>query len=219
LRASGASPLPSAPSLPASVPSEDMRPPVSAVPPPAMRAEIAENVSLCDAIFKLVPGQKIERQTFFSRNEVDTISNELSERGLSFYPVGIRVGGFGFVAFGNFDGQGVAVKIADQNHKDALLADREFMAAMQRTRKMQLVPKFIRGISETAMLQIRLPEKELCLHFGHGAWRREYEILLRSDEAEEHSKIDVECGQYVNLSHRCTRKEWRMATSTRVTCF
>lgn len=160
-RASCASPLrlPSAPSLPASAPSEDMGPSASAVSAPAMRAETAENVSLFDAIFKPVPGQKIEKQAFFSRNEVETISNELSKRGLSFDPVGIRVGGFGFVAFGNFDGQGVAVKIADQTHKDALLADREFMAVMQRTREMQLVPKFIRGISETAMLQIRLPEK------------------------------------------------------------
>ena len=63
-------------------------------------------------------------------SQIDQLSEGHTTKGFEHFD---QIGGFALIASGRFQFQHaekVTLKIADSSHKDALLADREFFAAM-----------------------------------------------------------------------------------------
>ena len=54
----------------------------------------------------------------------------------------------------------MTLKIADSSHKDALLADRKFFAAMHSARGMQITQNLVTRLSESSLLSMNLLKQD-----------------------------------------------------------
>ena len=80
-------------------------------------------------------------------SQIVQLSEGLTTKGFEqFDPESIQIGGFALIASWQFQFQHnemVTLKIADSSYKDALLADKEFFAAMHSTRGMQITSNLV----------------------------------------------------------------------------